>query len=191
LTLNLPITFKAAYAGVKTTFMLAGNVNGTSSGWQTRGTWTVPGPAGVPTADAVTPSSGSGAGQIFQLRYSDTAGVADLATTWVWLTPTLPSSTANTCVAYYETATQRMYLLNDAGSQWMWGMLGSASPLQNSQCAINLAALMTTGTSTTLTLSLPVTFKLSFAGPKIIFMYAASYGGANSDWRARGTWTVP
>ena len=190
LTLNLPVTFKAAYAGAKTTFMLAGNRNGTSSGWQTRGTWTVVGGAGVPGADAVTPASGSGAAQTFALRYSDNAGVADLATTWVWFTTTLPSVTANSCLAYYEPATERLYLVNDAGSTWLWGLRGSAGTLQNSQCAINLAATTVTAGGNTLTLNLRVTFKAAFAGSKWIFMYAAGSGGANSDWQARGTWTV-
>jgi hypothetical protein len=41
LTLYLPMTFTAAYAGTKTTFMYAGG-SSANSGWQTMGTWMVP-----------------------------------------------------------------------------------------------------------------------------------------------------
>jgi len=42
LTLNLAMTFRAAYAGTKNIYMYAQNASGVNSGWQTRGTWTVP-----------------------------------------------------------------------------------------------------------------------------------------------------
>jgi len=41
LTLNLTITFKTAFAGAKNTYMQALDAASASSGWQTRGTWTV------------------------------------------------------------------------------------------------------------------------------------------------------
>ena len=189
LTLNLAVTFKAAYAGAKTTLLLAGNFNSTSSGWQARGTWTVPGAVAPPTADGVMPTGGSGPSQTFALQYSDPAGSANLAATLVWFTASLPASAANTCLAYYETATDRVYLLNDAGSTWSWGQRGSAAILQNSRCAIHLAATTVTAGGNTLTLNLRVTFKSAFAGFKWIAMYAANYSGANSDWQIRGTWT--
>jgi hypothetical protein len=59
LTLNLPVTFTAAYAGKKTTYMYAAGLSA-ASGWQTMGSWTVPATSGPPTAVSVTPSSGAG-----------------------------------------------------------------------------------------------------------------------------------
>src|SRR5204862_70880 len=97
---------------------------------------------------------------------------------------------AATCVVYYEPATDRVYLTNDAGSLWLSGLRGSAGTLQNSQCAISLSATDVTAGGNTLTLNLAVSFKPAFAGSKWVFMYAAGSGGANSDWQARGTWTV-
>jgi hypothetical protein len=40
LTVSMPMTFKAAYAGAKQVWMYAGGGAG-NSGWQQRGTWTV------------------------------------------------------------------------------------------------------------------------------------------------------
>jgi hypothetical protein len=50
LTLNLTITFKTAFAGAKNVYMQAVDAASASSGWQTRGTWTVPSPLTITTA---------------------------------------------------------------------------------------------------------------------------------------------
>jgi hypothetical protein len=42
LTLNIPMTFTPAFAGVKNVYMYGAGAGGTSSGWQSRGVWTVP-----------------------------------------------------------------------------------------------------------------------------------------------------
>jgi Zn-dependent metalloprotease len=44
LTVVLDITFSSTFAGQKTVYMLAKNAGGVSTGWQQRGTWTVPAP---------------------------------------------------------------------------------------------------------------------------------------------------
>ena len=188
LTLNLPVTFKSTFVKIKWIAMYAVNYSGANSNWQIRGTWA--GTTSVVTADAVTPVSGSGAIETFGLQYSDGAGFADLAATFVWFTTAIGSA-ANTCVAYYEPATDRVYLANDAGSIWLSGQRGSAATLQNSQCAISLAAATVTAAGNTLTVDLPVTFKPAFAGFKWIFMYASGISGSNSDWQIRGSWTAP
>jgi hypothetical protein len=188
LTLTLAVTFKAAFAGAQTIFMYA--TNGTqTSGWQTRGTWTVPAAATpVVTADSETPSAGTGATQTFALAYSDTAGATDLRQTWVWFNPTF-SSSAHSCLMYYDLGTQRLNLLDDAGATWMPASLGSGT-LQNSQCAIALGSSTAAPNGNTLTLTLAVAFKPAFAGTQTIFMYATN-GTQTSGWQTRGSWTVP
>jgi hypothetical protein len=42
LTLNLAMTFKPAFSGAKNVILYAANAGGINSGWQARGTWTVP-----------------------------------------------------------------------------------------------------------------------------------------------------
>jgi uncharacterized membrane protein len=192
LTLNLAMTFKPGYAGTKNVYMYAANGSNVNSGWQTRGTWTVPGStAAAVTADSATPNAGSGATQTFSLQYSDTVGATDLLTTWVWFNATFASTSTSTCLAQYNRASNTLLLLNDASTIWMPGTLGSTSTLQNSQCAINLAGSSVTLSGTTLTLNLATTFKSAYAGAKNIYMYAANGFNVNSGWQTRGTWTVP
>jgi uncharacterized repeat protein (TIGR01451 family) len=187
LTLNLAVTFKPAYAGAKNVYMYGADTGGTNSGWQTRGTWTAQGV--IVTADSVTPSSGSGSSQTFALQYSDTAGASSFSTVWVWFNATF-STAANSCMVYYDRAATTLYLINDAGTQWLPGTPGSGGTLQNSQCSISLATTSVVLASNTLTLNLAMTFKPAYAGAKNVYMYGADAGGTNSAWQTHGTWTV-
>jgi uncharacterized repeat protein (TIGR01451 family) len=189
LTLNLPVTFTAAYAGAKTTYMYAGGSNA-NSGWQTMGSWTVPATVTTPTTVSVTPSSGSGLQQTFALQYADPLGATDLTSVWVWITanfnPALPS-----CLLEYARAANQLYLYNDAGTGWLAPATpGAAGTLSNSQCSINMAATTVTTSGTNLTLSLPVTFTTAYAGAKTTYMYAGG-SNANSGWQTMGSWTAP
>jgi hypothetical protein len=164
------LTFKPGFSGAKNIYMFAANAGGTSSGWQTRGTWTVPGGI-VVTADAVSPNAGTGASQNFVLHYSDTAGATDLANAWVWFNATFASSAANSCLVYYDRAAGTVNLLNDAGTTWMAGTVGSGGTLQNAQCAMALDGTTTaTLGGSALTLTLSMTFKPGFSGTKDILV---------------------
>jgi hypothetical protein len=187
LTLYLPITFSAGYAGAKTTFMYGGG-SIANSGWQAMGTWTVPAAGGAPTTVSVTPSSGSGLQQTFALQYADQLGATDLSSVWVWITASFGPLT-NTCLLEYATAANQLYLYNDAGTGWLApATVGAAGTLSNSQCSINMATASVTKSGTNLTLNLPMTFSATYTGAKITYMYA---GGsvANSGWQPMGTWT--
>jgi len=190
LTLQLALTFKPAFAGAKNIYMYAASGLGVSSGWSDRGDWGVPSAPGSPTADTVAPDSGSGVAQTFVLAYSSVSGAGALTSTWVWFNETLASSAAGSCLAYYEPSANRLYLLNDAGTSWLNAMMGTATSLHNSQCAIDVAASSTAANGNTLTLSLAVMFRSGFAGGKNIYVYAGA-GSANSGWQDRGDWDVP
>ena len=78
LTWNVPMTFKAAYAGGKNTYLMAVDKSGTSSGWQPLGAWTVPAatqPEQPPTAPSnLTAIEASGA----QIDLSWTASTSNV-----------------------------------------------------------------------------------------------------------------
>jgi uncharacterized membrane protein len=191
LTLNLPVTFTAAYAGVKSTWMFAAG-SSANSGWQPLGIWTVPAAAATVSAVSVTPSSGTGAQQTFALEYADSLGATDLSTVWVWITSNFNTvSSANSCLFYYARATNQIFLLNDAGTAWsLPAAPGAAVTLSNSQCSTNAAGASVTASGADLTLNLPVAFMAAYAGAKGAYMYALG-SNANSGWQALGTWTVP
>jgi len=137
-------------------------------------------------AVSVLPSSGSGSAQTFTLAYSDSRGASNLISEWVWF-----SGGTATCMVYHERATNRVYLLNDAGTAWDSKMLGSASILQGSSCAINLGSSSASASGSVLTLNLAIAFTPAFSGEKTIRMFANAAGGLSSGWQDRGSWTVP
>jgi hypothetical protein len=189
LTLDLAITFKAAFAGAKNIYMLA--VNATlNSGWVQRGTWTAPGGAAPspPSTVSVTPNSGSGSPQTFVFTFSDPNGATDIVSTQIDFNASLAS--AGTCYFYYARSSNEIQLASDTGS-WPGGLsVGSTGTLQNSQCSLNVGASSVSASGTTLTLDLAITFKPAFAGAKNVYMLAAN-ATLNSGWVQRGTWTVP
>jgi uncharacterized repeat protein (TIGR01451 family) len=141
---------------------------------------------------SVTPSSGLGVQPTFALVYADPLGATDLTTVWVWLTsnfnPALPS---NSCLAYYNRATNQLFLFNDAGTAWLSPVaLGAAGTLSNSSCSINAGMASAPASGMVLTLNLPVTFSPAFVGAKSIYMYAAG-SVASSGWQTMGSWDVP
>jgi hypothetical protein len=190
LTLNLAVTFASSYSGTRNIYMYGAGAGGTvNSGWQARGSWTVV--ATTVTADSVSPSSGTGAAQAFAFQYSDSAGATDLATAWVWLTPSFGASAAQSCMLYYNRPVNTLYLLNDAGTQWTGAIVGTSATLQNSQCSASLSGTTASLAGTTLTLSVPLTFAPAFTGSKNIFIFGANAAGLNSGWQSRGAWNVP
>src|SRR5258705_1803147 len=188
LALNLALTFAPGYAGTKNIYMYGADAS-LNSGWQTRGTWTVTSSTPV-TADSVTPNAGSGSPQAFAFRFSDPGGGVNLTQTWVWFNATFASSAPNACMVYHDKATNQVYLINDAGTAWLPGTLGTSATLQNTSCVIALASSSISISGNTLTLTLATTFKPAFTGTKNIYMYVAD-GSQDSGWQTRGTWTVP
>ncbi len=161
MTVNLQFTPSFAVRGssaMKTVFALPLTVSsvGPMGGMGAVGTWTIPLP--VPTVDSITPSSGTGAAQVFALSVSDPAGASDLATVQLLFgTSTLA---ANACSVTYIASQKLLALSNDDGTGYA-GMLapGQATTISNSQCT-----LVGTGSSVTLSgKSLVMTANLQFA----------------------------
>jgi uncharacterized repeat protein (TIGR01451 family) len=185
LTLNLAVTLNQGFAGVKSIFLQAFNKFGLTSGWQTRGTWTL---APIPTSPvSVTPSVGTGISQIFQLVYSDPTGFGAITQTETIINGKVTYT--GSCAAAYTASTQTLAIMNDNGQAFgVAAKIGVAGTLQNSQCSIDLGASSASGVGNNLTLNLAVTFKPSFVGSKSIFMQAQNKFGANSGWQTMGTW---
>ena len=85
---------------------------------------------------------------------------------------------------------QHAYMLNDAGTGWISGTLGSNASLANSQCSVNLAASSFSGSGYTETGALAITFAATYTGSKTIYGFAADKSGTSTKWVTLGAWTV-
>ncbi len=142
-----------------------------------------------PTADYVS-VSGTDSAPIFTAGYSSTNGYTDVI--WAYLAAVPSLSTRAGCYVAYSQPGNSFYLMNDAADSWM-GSLPANSPgtLQNSQCVVNGTGSHATGSGNTLTVTVSVTFKPAFSGPKGVYLFAQDASGLSTGWLSRGTWTVP
>src|SRR5581483_3755389 len=116
LTLNVPVTFKPAFAGVKNTYLFAQDTTGQVTGWQVKGTWTVTTNFVIST-DFVSPSSGSGASSTFMFSYKDSGGYDRIG--WVYGLFQGQFAVANGCMWQYVASSHTLWLLNDDASIYL------------------------------------------------------------------------
>ena len=183
------------HAGIqrqKTIRMFANAAGGLSSGWQDRGSWTVPGSAPAPTdsrkrrktstattttttlAPEPTPTIQSGVQALSVTPASGSGSSATFVMRYAdsrgarnlvaeWVRF---SGGTGMCMIYHERVTNTVYLINDAGSAWHTGLIRSATTLQNGSCAVNLGNSSVSIDGPVLTLNLAISFKASFAVPR-------------------------
>jgi hypothetical protein len=187
LTLNLPIIFTTSFAGAKNIYMNATDRSGATSSLATKGTWTVPASTAL-GAIAVSPSSGSGTSKTFSFVFADPSGYQSLSGVHVLVNSSFTG--ANACWIYYDAVGKAVWLASNDASSWQNAAVGSATTVQNSQCAINTSGVTVSGSGANLTLNVPVTFSSLFAGTRNIYMSATDKSGTASNYVQSGTWTV-
>jgi hypothetical protein len=188
-TVTVAVTFAAAFFGPKQTRMMVQDTGSLSSNWQNLGAWTAGTPVNYPPQVAsVTPNSGTGLSQTFQVAISDQNGYADLRNVAVVINQTLSGTGA--CYFEIHPNANRIYLATDQVTGWNTMVLGGSGDVQNSQCSLAAAGSSVSLSGTTATVSVKVTFKPAFAGARSVYVLAFDSGGLNSNWITAGTWTV-
>ena len=185
IVVTMDLTFSASWFGAKNVYLYASEV-GVNSGWITRGTWTVTG--GAPTADSVTPSSGSGSSPTFVFSGSDSSAGTNITGMLMLITTGSPTNTTNACYLNYNRNTGTIGLYDNSGTVLSTKPIGSSASLQNSQCAVGYSVMNTSGNS--VLLSVNVVFNTpSFDGAKTVY-FQANEPNTSSGWVSRGAWTV-
>ncbi|HUS07039.1 MAG TPA: SBBP repeat-containing protein [Bryobacteraceae bacterium] len=187
LVVSLALTFKSSFSGTKNVYVQVRDQGGLSSGWQLKGMWTVP--ADQPPSVVVSPASGSGRGQTFQFAFSDVSGPAAVDRATMLFSPALDGN--NACYLLFYAGSGTAALWSDASAGWLFLQLGSATVVQNGQCAISGAESSATVAGGNLVLSLAITFKLVFSGTKNIYAQVTNQSGMSAGWQLKGSWTVP
>ena len=206
LVITLSLQFNTAFAGLgggaaKTTYALPLTASGLGpvAGMTAVGTWTVPQPApsGPPTVGSITPASGQGVAQSFNLAVSDPLGASDLATVLLLF----GSSTApgNACSVTYTAQKNLFALLNDAGTGYAGTLApGQVATVANSQCTLSGSGSSVTLSGNTLTMVVSLQFNTSFASlgnsaTKNVYADPVNTAGQGpaAGYVQVGTWTVP
>ena len=184
--LILDVAVEFSQAGNKTNWLWVDDTAGQTQGWKQVGTWTVPGAGNQPpTANSVTPSSGSGMGVTFGYAVSDPDGYQDLTGMQMLINETLVG--ANSCWVFYRPASNELYLQNDAGSAWLGPeTVGTGGLLQNSKCEVNAGTSSVSPSGTDLILDVAVEFPQ--AGNKTNWLWVGDSAGQTPGWTFLGTW---
>jgi hypothetical protein len=177
-TLNLALTFRPSFAGVK--YIAVEKFDGTRDAATIGGTWTVALPGDPPTAvsgSSTNPCCG------VSLTYTDPDGASTIFSASALINSTF--STTRACYVYFRPASGHIWLMNDSGSAWLGPItLGQNAALQNSQCLLDGAISSAVQTGTALQLNLGIFFDRSFVGSKSIFM-EVNDGKQDSGWSKR------
>ena len=141
-----------------------------------------------PAPVSVNPNSGSGYTQTFSLVYSDGNGYLDLS----WLGVRFASTDRIAeCSAGYIPSTNSISLLSDDQSFVVGSITpGTTQTVENSYCVVRALGSSVSEAGNNLTLSLALSFKPDFDGPKNVFTAAQDRSGTVTGWQLIGTWTV-
>jgi len=142
----------------------------------------------APAVVSVSPSSGSGASQVFTFRYSEASGGGYISSVQVLINATQSGNRA--CFISYDRSENRLSLNGDMGTAWSGGTPGASAAVSNKQCALGLSGSSATVNGIYLDLSLDIGFRPGFAGAKAIFTSVVNGSGQASGWAQPGTWTV-
>jgi len=193
LTLSLNITFSGSFAGNRVIYSAARDTTGRNSGWSTMASFGVSGGAATfPIPNLATPVDGVTTSETFTFTYQDASSATNLQTVWTIINTALDGRSA--CyIAYYRPGNQ-LFLVpdNGDGSQATNIVLTGNNTISNSQCTVSAKGSSVTVNGATLTLTLPITFKPSFAGHRGFWLAAQTLNAAQtSDWQSLGNWLVP
>jgi len=193
LTLTLNVTFTNTFGGNKVVYAAAQDAQGDNTGWVVMGVHGVPPlPSTFPNPLGMSPPSGNVLASTITFTYQDQSSATNLQTVWALINTAIDGRGA--CyVAYYLPGNQvYLYPDNGDGTQASSIALNGTNTIGNSQCTISAQGSAVETSGTTLTVTLPITFKTAFAGFKGVWLAAQTLGGAQtSAWQALGAWNVP
>ena len=186
LVVRASLAFKAPYSGTKNVYAMAQNKAGAYTGMKPFGTFDVTlSQNRAPTVVSLSPTSGSGASQVFTLTYSDADGAADIAAGYLLFSTT--GSGANSCYAEYNKQVNIIRVSNDAGNGFGLPVTpGGSGVASNSQCSISASGSSVTTAGSTIQVRLAITFKPGFTGSKNVWAFVYDLSGLNSGFQVLG-----
>ncbi len=144
-----------------------------------------------PLAAGVRPGSGyakAGMLQLFTTTWIDADGWQDLDRCLFLIG--VNTGTASCAYLRYSPAKNRLFLLDDAGEQWLGGVEpGSSGTIANSQVEVNCSQTTIIREPDRVHLTWALRFLPAFAGPRNLYV-RCSDASADSKWKQVGTWLV-
>jgi hypothetical protein len=148
--------------------------------------------AGAPKVVRGAPIAGSGPSLKMSPAFHDDSGVSNLVDIFV-VTNTKERGVDGTagCAVWCRRTTDDVYLLNDAGNNWLGPRkLHSSNTLANGQCTLHVDETGLSEVNGNAQLDISVSFSKKFAGPKTVYAKVLNQQKRESNFDLLGTWTV-
>jgi hypothetical protein len=176
---------------------LAMDGNGGDSGWNQLGTWTVSVPDSGPSVVSFAPLTGTGSSSSFTAQFFHAGGAGQHYLGYILFLPTPNAVSFNatgSCMVEYNRISNAMRLINDAGTNWLPGVLGiplaQGGSLSNSHCTLDVTHSSALINGTTMTVTAAMTFNPSFTGQLATFLQSFDVTGAYTGMTQFGNWLV-
>jgi hypothetical protein len=188
LALSLAITFKPAFVGPRNVYIYVEYKDGRKPTFRKEGTWLVTNKQQTSAkAEAITlaPSSGEGQSADFTVNLVPAGAVRRVG---VLYNTHIDGRTA--CYIFYNPVENTFGLMKDSGDS-VESLIAGKPLVENRQCALTGAGHARAEINNdALTLSLAITFKPAFAGPRNSYVYVEYKDGRKPTFQQEGTWLV-
>ncbi len=148
--------------------------------------------AAAPTLGSVSPANAviSANNYItFTVAYNDADGWKNIKAAYIHVN--ISTSKAKSFEAYYNRATNKIYLRNDDNTSWGVGYTpGAARILENSYIKMDCSQISISGSGAKMMVHWVVSFKETFLGAKNIYLYVQDAGGLKAGWTKKGVCTI-
>jgi hypothetical protein len=185
--LTVAVTFDGAFSGLKNIYMFASENGVYETGWVQMGTYDVAA-GGVPVANSVSPSSGTGASQRYSFAVSDQGGASFITGLAALISSSL--NTLDACYVVYDRTAGTISLAYDNPNNGASPVTpGGAQVVSNGQCTLNASDSTVVIGVTSIVVTVDLTFNANFFGAKSTYLDAIE-PGFTSGWVTVGSWNV-
>jgi hypothetical protein len=186
---QLDIGFKPGFNGAKSIWANAVDAAELYSSSPLLGSYTVAAMSTQPPVPtSVSPSTGSGGGQVMQFVWTDANGAEDVV--WARVLINSVQQAGGGCYFVIDRAARTVTLADDGGTLSQTARLGTADTAGNSQCDIHGQGSSLQAVGTTLSSYIDVRFKAPFNGLKGVWMNATDQAGLTSASPQLGSYNV-
>jgi hypothetical protein len=147
----------------------------------------------APTTVSASPTNNSGWANVFEYKFSDLNGAADITEAEVSYSESASLPFANSCRFVYTKSLNAVRLYNDAASAFVSGSISpssSGSNIGNSRCTLIGGSLVVSTSGNDLTLRIGIGFATGTTRTYTTRLFARD-ATLNSGWVSHGTWTIP
>ena len=146
----------------------------------------------APTAVIVNPSSttiNAGSSIVLSATYKDPNGYSDIAFAGILINT--KASASNCLLAYYNRATNKLFIYNDSGTGATGGYApGSVNIIENSYARLDCSKTSVVKSGNNLVIRWCLVFKSSFPGAKNIYLWVKDIGKLHNGWVDKGNLTI-